>query len=43
MESHVADLTPEQVGATAPALGLPMTPDDLAEVTQRLTYWIDLP
>jgi hypothetical protein len=32
----VPDLTTEQVAALAAALGLPLTPDDLAEVTHRL-------
>lgn len=37
----MADLTPEQVRATAAALGLPMTPDDLAEVTHRLNALLE--
>ena len=41
MGSHVADLTSEQVSAMAAALGLPMTPDDLAEVTHRLNALLE--
>jgi hypothetical protein len=37
----VTDLTPEQVGALAAALDLPVTPDDLAEVTHRLNALIE--
>jgi hypothetical protein len=37
----VTDLTTEQVGALAAALGLPVTPDDLSEVTHRLNALID--
>jgi len=37
----VSDLTSEQVGALAAALGLPVTPDDLAEVTHRLNALIE--
>jgi hypothetical protein len=35
------ELTTEQVGALAAALGLPVTPDDLVEVTHRLNGLID--
>ena len=35
------DLTTEQVAALAAALGLPLTPDDLAEVTHRLNALVD--
>jgi len=37
----VSDLTSEQVGALATALGLPLTPDDLTEVTHRLNALIE--
>ena len=37
----MTDLTPEQVGALAAALDLPVTPDDLAEVTHRLNALIE--
>jgi hypothetical protein len=37
----VTDLTTEQVGALAAALGLPVTADDVAEVTHRLNALID--
>ena len=37
----MTDLTTEQVGALAAALGLPVTPDDLSEVTHRLNALID--
>lgn len=37
----MTDLTTEQVGALAAALGLPATPDDLAEVTHRLNALIE--
>jgi len=37
----VSDLTTEQVGALAAALGLPVTTDDLAEVTHRLNALIE--
>ena len=37
----MSDLTSEQVGALAAALGLPVTPDDLAEVTHRLNALIE--
>ena len=37
----MTDLTPEQVGAIAAALDLPVTPDDLAEVTHRLNALIE--
>jgi hypothetical protein len=37
----VTDLTTDQVGAVAAALGLPVTPDDLAEVTHRLNALIE--
>jgi len=36
----VTDLTTEQVGALAAALGLPVTADDVAEVTHRLNALI---
>lgn len=35
------DLAPEQVVALAAATGLPMTPDDLAEVTHRLNAFLE--
>lgn len=35
------DLTTEQVSALATALGLPLTPDDLAEVTHRLNALLE--
>jgi hypothetical protein len=37
----VTDLTTDQVGALAAALGLPVTPEDVAEVTHRLNALID--
>jgi hypothetical protein len=37
----VTDLTTDQVGALAAALGLPVTSDDLAEVTHRLNALIE--
>jgi hypothetical protein len=37
----VSDLTSEQVGALAAALGLPVTADDLTEVTHRLNALIE--
>jgi len=37
----VTDLTTEQVGALAAAVGLPVTPDDVAEVTHRLNALIE--
>jgi hypothetical protein len=37
----VADLTTDQVGALAAALGLSATPDDVAEVTHRLNALIE--
>jgi hypothetical protein len=37
----VTELTAEQVGALAAALGLPVTPDDVTEVTHRLNALID--
>ena len=37
----MSDLTTEQVGALAAALGLPATPDDIAEVTHRLNALIE--
>jgi hypothetical protein len=37
----VSDLTTEQVGALAAALGLPVTGDDLTEVTHRLNALIE--
>ena len=38
----MSDLTSEQVGALAAALGLPVTPDDLTEVTHRLNALIEV-
>jgi hypothetical protein len=35
------ELTQDQVHALAAALGLPMTPDDAAEVTHRLNAFIE--
>lgn len=35
------DLTKEQVAAMAAAAGLPMTPDDLTEVTHRLNAFLE--
>jgi len=37
----MSDLSTEQVGALAAALGLPVTPDDVAEVTHRLNALIE--
>jgi len=37
----VSDLTTEQVGALAAALGLPVTSDDVIEVTHRLNALIE--
>ena len=37
----MSDLTTEQVGALAAALGLPVTTDDLVEVTHRLNALIE--
>jgi len=37
----MAELTAEQVSAMAAALGLPMTPDDLVEVTHRLNALLE--
>lgn len=37
----MADLTTDQVGALAAALGLSATPDDVAEVTHRLNALIE--
>ena len=37
----MTDLTTDQVGALAAALGLPVTSDDLAEVTHRLNALIE--
>ncbi|MGH7303187.1 MAG: hypothetical protein ACRELZ_07855 [Candidatus Rokuibacteriota bacterium] len=37
----MTDLTTEQVGALAAALGLAVTADDLAEVTHRLNALIE--
>ena len=37
----MSDLTREQVGALAAALGLPVTPDDVTEVTHRLNALIE--
>jgi hypothetical protein len=37
----VTELTAEQVGALAAALGLPVTPEDVTEVTHRLNALID--
>jgi hypothetical protein len=35
------DLTHDQVAAMASAAGLPMTPDDLREVTHRLNAFLE--
>jgi Asp-tRNA(Asn)/Glu-tRNA(Gln) amidotransferase C subunit len=37
----VPELTAEQVAALAAAIGLPLTPEDLAEVTHRLNALVD--
>lgn len=37
----MAELTRDQVGAMAAAVGLPVTPDDVAEVTHRLNALLD--
>ena len=37
----MTDLTREQVGALAAALGLPVTSDDLTEVTHRLNALLE--
>ena len=37
----MTELTAEQVGALAAALGLPVTPEDVTEVTHRLNALID--
>jgi hypothetical protein len=37
----VSDLTTDHVAALAAALGLPVTPDDLIEVTHRLNALIE--
>ena len=37
----MTDLTPEQVGALAAALGFSVTADDVAEVTHRLNALLD--
>ena len=37
----MTDLTTDQVGALAAALGLPVTSDDVAEVTHRLNALIE--
>jgi hypothetical protein len=37
----VSDLTTEHVAALAAALGLPVTPDDLVEVTHRLNALVE--
>ncbi len=37
----MTELTPEHVAATAAALGLPVTPDDIAEVTHRLNALLE--
>jgi Asp-tRNA(Asn)/Glu-tRNA(Gln) amidotransferase C subunit len=37
----VSDLTTEQVHALARAAGLPVSPDDLAEVTHRLNALLE--
>lgn len=36
----MTDLTTEHIGALAAVLGLPVTPDDLTEVTHRLNALI---
>jgi hypothetical protein len=37
----MAELTPDEVRAMAGALGLPVTPDDVTEVTHRLNALLD--
>lgn len=37
----MTELTAEQVGALAAALGLPVTPEDVTEVTHRLNALIE--
>ena len=37
----VSDLTTDHVAALAAALGLPITPDDLVEVTHRLNALVE--
>lgn len=37
----MSDLTTEHVAALAAALGLPVTPDDLVEVTHRLNALVE--
>jgi len=37
----MGELTRDQVGAMAAAVGLPVTPDDVAEVTHRLNALLD--
>lgn len=37
----MSNVTPEQVAAAAAQLGLPMTPEDLAEVTHRLNALVE--
>ena len=37
----MAELTPERVGAMAAAVGLPVTPDDVAEVAHRLNALLE--
>jgi hypothetical protein len=37
----VSDLTTDHVAALAAALGLPVTPDDLVEVTHRLNALVE--
>ena len=37
----MSDLTPSHVAALAAALGLPVTPDDLVEVTHRLNALVE--
>jgi hypothetical protein len=38
----MAELTPDEVRALAAVVGLPLAPDDLAEVTHRLNAFADV-
>jgi hypothetical protein len=38
----MAELAPDEVRALAAAVGLPLAPDDLAEVTHRLNAFVDV-
>lgn len=38
----MAELTPDEVRALAAVVGLPLAPDDLAEVTHRLNAFVDV-